>query len=69
MCEMGRRIESKPVSLANQNDPKQNYSSPASFKYKPRELIAENNKVYGTISLSLKIFENNCYFFYDMKFQ
>ena len=66
---MGRRIKSEPVSLANQNDPKQNCSSPTNFKYKPRELIAANNQVYGTISLLLKIFENICCFFYDMKCQ
>ena len=46
---MGRRIESKPVSLTKQNEPKQNYSSPANFKYKPRGLIAANNNVYRTI--------------------
>ena len=27
-----RRIESKPVSLTKQNDPKQNYSIPANLK-------------------------------------
>ena len=46
---MGRKIESKPVSLTKQNDPKQNYSSPANLKYKPRGLIAANNNVYTTI--------------------
>ena len=40
---MGKGIESKLVSLTKQNDPKQNYSSPASLKYKPRVLIAANN--------------------------
>ena len=45
---MGRRIENKPVNLTKQNDPKQNYSSPASLKYKPGVLIATNN-VYRTI--------------------
>ena len=37
---MGRGIESKKVSLTKQNDPKQNFSSPANPKYKPRVLIA-----------------------------
>ena len=46
---MGRKRESKPVSLTKQNDSKQNYSSPANPKYKPRALIAENNNVYRTI--------------------
>ena len=46
---MGRGIEGKKDSLAKQNDPKQNYSSPANLKYKPRVLIAENNNVYRTI--------------------
>ena len=45
MCVVGRRLESKPVSLTKQNDPKQNYSSPANVKYKPRGLIAANNNV------------------------
>ena len=45
---MGRKIESKSVSLTKQNDPKQNYSSPENFKYKPRGLIAAND-VYTTI--------------------
>ena len=43
---MGRGIESKKVSLTKQNDPKQNYSSPANRKYKPRVLIAANDNVY-----------------------
>ena len=46
---MGRKIESNPVSLTKQNDPKQNYSSPANLKYKPHGLIGANNNVYGTI--------------------
>ena len=46
---MGRGIESKPVSLTKQNDPKQNYSFPANLKYKPRVLTAANNNVYRTI--------------------
>ena len=52
---MGRRIESKPVSLIRkilgfikQNNPKQNYSSPPNSKYKPNGLIVANNNVYGT---------------------
>ena len=45
MCVVGRKIESKLVSLIKQNDPKQNYSSLANLKYKPRGLIAANN--YG----------------------
>ena len=48
-CVVDRKIESKPVSLTKQNDPKQNYSSPANLKYKPRVLIAANNNVYRTI--------------------
>ena len=39
MCVVGRRIESKSVSLTKQNDPKQNHSSPANLKYKPRGLM------------------------------
>ena len=39
----------KKASLTKQNDPKQNYSSPANLKYKPRGLIAANNNVYKTI--------------------
>ena len=46
---MGRGIESKPVSLTKQNDPKQNYSFPLNLKYKSRVLIAANNNVYRTI--------------------
>ena len=46
---MGRGIEGKKDSLAKQNDPKQNYSSPANLKYKPRVLMAANNNVYRTI--------------------
>ena len=46
---MGSKIESKPVSLIKQNDPKQNYSSPANLKCKARVLIAANNNIYGTI--------------------
>ena len=46
---MGRGIESKPVSLTKQNDPKQNYSFRANLKYKSRVLIAANNNVYRTI--------------------
>ena len=46
---MDRKIESKPVSLTKQNDPKQNYSSPANLKYKPPVLITANNNVYRTI--------------------
>ena len=46
---MDRKIETKPVSLAKLNDPKQNHSSLANLKYKPRVLIAANNNVYGTI--------------------
>ena len=46
---MGRRIESKPVSLTKQNDPKQNCSFPANLKYKPRGLIAADSNVYRTI--------------------
>ena len=42
---VGRRIERKPVSLTRENDPKQNYSSPANLKYKPRGLTAANNNV------------------------
>ena len=49
MCVVGRRIESKPVSFTKQNDQKQNYSSPANFKYKPLGLIAANNYVHRTI--------------------
>ena len=37
MCVVGRRIESKSVSLIKQNDPKQNYSSSANLEYKPRD--------------------------------
>ena len=47
MCTEGKRIESKPVCLAKENDPKQSfmqYSSLANVKYKPRKLMAENNK-------------------------
>ena len=62
MCLVGRRIESKPVSLTKQNDPKQNYSSPASLKYKPRVLIAANN---FDITTRKKIFA----VFYDIKCQ
>ena len=46
---MGKGIESKPVSLTKQNDPKQSYSFPTNLKYKPRVLIAANNNVYRTI--------------------
>ena len=56
MCVVGRRIESEPVSLTKQNHPKQKYSSPANFKYKPRGLIAANNNAYRTIRK--KIFAN-----------
>ena len=42
---MGRGMESKPVSLTEQNDPKQNYSFPVNLKYKPPVLIAANNNV------------------------
>ena len=45
---MGRGIESRPVNLTKQNDPKQNYSSPANLKYKPRVLVAAK-KLYRTI--------------------
>ena len=45
---MGRKIKSKAVSLAKQNDRKQIYSSPVNLKYKPRGLIAANN-VYRVI--------------------
>ena len=48
-CVVGRKRESKPVSLTKQNDSKRNYSSPANPKYKPRALIAANNNVYRTI--------------------
>ena len=48
MCALSRRIERKPVSIT-QNDPKQNYSSPANLKYKPRGLITTNNNVYRTV--------------------
>ena len=44
----GRRIESKPVSLIKQNDPKQNNSSPANPKYYSRVLIVANNNAYRT---------------------
>ena len=59
---MGRGIESKPVSLTKQNDPKENYSSPANPRYKPRVLIAANNNVYRTIRK--KIFAG--FFLYKM---
>ena len=36
--------EGKKVSLAKQNDPKQNYFSSANPKYKPHVLIAANNR-------------------------
>ena len=49
MCVVGRRIESKPVSLTKQNRSKQNYSFPANLKYKLRGLIAANNNAYRTI--------------------
>ena len=45
---MGRGIESKPVSLTKQNDPKQNYSFPANLKHKPGVLIVADNNVYRT---------------------
>ena len=48
LCVVGRRIESKPVSLTKQNERKQKYSSPANLKYKPRLLISANNN-YRTI--------------------
>ena len=35
---MDRRIESKPISLTRQNDPKQNHSSTENLKYKLRGL-------------------------------
>ena len=59
---MGRGIESKAVSLTKQNYPKQNYSSPASLKYKLRELIVANN---FDITTRKKIFG----VFYDIKCQ
>ena len=54
---MGRRTESKPVSLIKQNDPKQNQSSPASLK-KRRGLMAANNNIYGTIRI--KWYDKKC---------
>ena len=47
MCTEGKRIESKPVCLAKQNDLKQSFmdnSSRANVKYKPRKLMTKNNK-------------------------
>ena len=49
MCVVGSRIGSKQVSLTEQNDPKQNYTSRANLKYKPCVLIAANNNVYRKI--------------------
>ena len=48
LCVVGRRRESKPVSLTKQNERQQKYSSPANLKYKPRLLISANNN-YRTI--------------------
>ena len=56
-------IESEPVSLTKQNDPKQNYYFPANLKYKPRVLIAANKNVCRRIRK--KIFA----VFYDIKCQ
>ena len=53
MCVVGRRIESKPVSLAKNNDLKQNYSSSASLQYKPRGLVVTNNRVYRTMKKNI----------------
>ena len=52
MCVVDRMIESKPVSLIQQNDSKQSYSCPANLKYKPRGSIAANNNVCRTIGKS-----------------
>ena len=49
MCVVAGGIESKPVSLTNQNDPKQSCSFPANLKYRPHGLIAANNYLYRTI--------------------
>ena len=52
MCVVDRMIESKPVSLIQENDSKQSYSCPANLKYKPRGSIAANNNVCRTIGKS-----------------
>ena len=62
-CVVDRKLESKPVSLTKQNYPKQNYSSPANLKYKPRGFTGANNNGYTTIRK--KIFG----VFNDIKFQ
>ena len=47
MCVVGRRVESKPASLTKQNDPKENHSSPANLKYKPRGLTTWIRSCYS----------------------
>ena len=61
MYVVAGRIESKPVSLTNQNDPKQSYSFPANLKYKPHGLIAANNYLHRTIKKKYLLL------FYDIK--
>ena len=46
---MESKIESNAVRLAKENNSKQNNSSLANLKYKPRGLIAANNNVYKKI--------------------
>ena len=57
MCVVGRRIESKSVSMLKQNDLKGNPSSPASFKYKQRGLIVANNNVHRTLMKKYQKYE------------
>ena len=49
MYVVGCRIESKPLSLTKQNNPKQSHPFPENLIHKPRGLMAANNNVYRTI--------------------
>ena len=53
-----------PVSLIKQNDPNQNYSSPANLKYKPLGLtVANKNTLTGQVNCKKTTIQKATYYY------